>query len=227
LAKGLAQPAMTHGSTTDDKTGDSSSVRRFANQESWAAWLAKNYDKSPGLWLRLAKKGSAVRSVSYSEALDVALCYGWISGQAKGETEQIWLARFLPRSEKSLWSRINRERALALIASGKMKPAGLAAIECAKKNGEWEAAYDSPSRAAVPSDLEAALDANPRARAFFEGLDSANRYAILFRIQTVKKPETRARKIRQFVEMLGRNEKVHSSRNLSRSPAEHRTRASR
>lgn len=205
------------------KSAHGSPLRSFADQEAWAAWLEKNYRKSHGVWLRLAKKGSTVRSVSFSDALDVALCYGWITGQTKGETEHTWLTRFLPRSEKSLWSRINRERALALIASGKMKPAGLAAIERAKANGQWDAAYDSPRHAAVPQDLEAALDSNSRAKAFFDTLDSANRYAILFRLQTVKKPETRARKIRLFIEMLARNEKIHPSRNASRSLSERRS----
>ncbi|MBZ5544854.1 MAG: YdeI/OmpD-associated family protein [Acidobacteriia bacterium] len=191
---------------------DGSSVRRFANQEAWAAWLGKNYHQSRGLWLRLAKKGSGLRSISYSEALDVALCYGWIDGQKKSDTERTWLQKFVPRSANSVWSKINREKATALIASGRMKPAGLKALERAKKSGRWETAYDPPSRAVVSPDLQMALDANPRAKAFFESLDGANRYAVLFRIQTVKKPETRAKKIRQFVEMLERNKKIHPSR---------------
>jgi len=217
---------MGHDRASGSKTSDDDPVRVFANQEAWAAWLEKHYRESRGLWLRLAKKGSALRSVSFNEALDVALCYGWITGQTKGETEQTWLARFLPRSEKSLWSRINRGRALALIASGKMRPAGLEAIALAKKNGQWEAAYESPRHAIVPPDLEIALNANPRAKAFFKSLDGANRYAVLFRIQTVKKPETRARKIRQFVEMLGRYERFHPPRKR-RSASKRRRRASR
>ena len=159
--------------------------------------------------MRLAKKDSGRRSVSYRDALEVALCYGWIDGQKRPESEQFWLQKFLPRSSKSIWSRINREKALALIASGEMNAAGLEAIENAKMNGRWDAAYDSPSRADVPSDLQAALDANPRAKAFFETLDRANRYAVLWRIQTVKKAETRARKIEQFIGMLQRKEKIH------------------
>jgi uncharacterized protein YdeI (YjbR/CyaY-like superfamily) len=197
-------------------------VRLFRDQEAWAAWLEKNSHKSRGLWLRLAKRGSGLRAISYSEALDLALCYGWISGQAKGETEQTWLARFVPRSDKSVWSRINREKALALIARGKMKPAGLEAIERAKKNGRWEAAYDSPSRAVVPPDLKVAVDANPRAKTFFETLDRANRYAVLFRIQTVKKPETRAKKIRQVVEMPTGKERFRLSRKPPRLPSKPR-----
>jgi uncharacterized protein YdeI (YjbR/CyaY-like superfamily) len=187
-------------------------VRRFATERAWANWLEKNFDKSRGVWLRLAKKGSGVLSVRYGEALDAALCYGWITGQAKGDTEKTWLAQFTPRSENSIWSRINREKALALIARGRMKPAGLEAIERAKRNGRWKAAYDSPRSAGVPEDLQAALNAKPHAREFFERLDSANRYAILFRIQTVKKAETRARKIQEFVEMLKRKETLHPPR---------------
>ncbi len=188
---------------------DSSPIRLFKSKQDWAAWLKQNHRKSAGLWLRLAKKDSGRRSVSYRDALEVALCYGWIDGQKRPESEQFWLQKFLPRSSKSIWSRINREKALALIASGEMNAAGLEAIENAKMDGRWDAAYDSPSRADVPSDLQAALDANPRAKAFFETLDRANRYAVLWRIQTVKKAETRARKIEQFIGMLQRKEKIH------------------
>jgi uncharacterized protein YdeI (YjbR/CyaY-like superfamily) len=184
--------------------------RLFKSQQDFAAWLAKNHGKSAGVWLRLAKKDSGLRSVSYREALDVALCYGWIDGQKKPEDEKTWLQRFVPRSDKSIWSKINREKALGLIACGEMKSAGLEAIETAKKNGRWEAAYDSPSGATVPEDFQAALDGNARARAFFNKLDRANRYAVLWRIQTVRKAETRARKIREFVGMLERGEKIHS-----------------
>jgi uncharacterized protein YdeI (YjbR/CyaY-like superfamily) len=191
------------------KIPDSSPVRLFKSERDWAAWLEKNHRKSTGLWLRLAKKDSGLQSVSYKEALEVALCYGWIDGQKRPESEEAWLQKFCPRSIRSIWSKINREKALALIAAGQMKAAGLEAIENAKKNGCWEAAYDSPSGATVPGDFQAALDANPRAKAFFEILDRANRYAVLWRIQTVKKAETRARKIQQFVEMLERQEKIH------------------
>jgi uncharacterized protein YdeI (YjbR/CyaY-like superfamily) len=188
---------------------DGSPVRLFKSKEDWAAWLQKNHRKSTGLWLRLAKKDSRLRSVSYKEAVDVALCYGWIDGQKRPGNEQTWLQRFVSRSSKSIWSKINREKALALIASGEMNTAGLQAIENAKKDGRWAAAYDSPSGATVPSDFQAALDANPRATAFFKTLDRANRYAVLWRIQTVKKAETRARKIVQFIAMLEREEKIH------------------
>lgn len=147
--------------------------------------------------------------MSYADALEVALCYGWIDGQKRPDDDQAWLQKFLPRSARSLWSKINREKAGALVASGQMKPAGLAAIESAKKNGRWEAAYDSPGGATVPDDFNTALNASPRAKEFFESLDRANRYAVLWRIQTVKRAETRTRKIEQFIAMLERNEKIH------------------
>lgn len=191
------------------KRTDEDPIRVFESKEKWAAWLDKRHRQSGAVWLRIAKKGSRLRSVTYAEALEVALCYGWIDGQKKPEDEESWLQRFLPRGERSLWSKINREKALVLIASGEMKPAGLEAIENAKQSGRWGAAYDSPSRAAVPVDFQAALDANPSAKEFFETLNKANRYAMLWRIQTVKKAETRARKIVQFIAMLERKEKIH------------------
>ncbi len=192
-------------------------IRFFATQSVWSAWLEKNHKNSSGLWLRLAKKGSELRSVTYAEALEVALSYGWIDGQKRGESEDAWLQRFLPRSARSIWSKINREKALTLIANAKMKPAGHQAIDAAKKNGTWEAAYDSPKSALVPEDFQLALNARPRAYDFFRSLDSANRYAVLFRIQTVKKAETRARKIRGFIEMLERKEKIHEPRRSRRT----------
>jgi uncharacterized protein YdeI (YjbR/CyaY-like superfamily) len=191
-------------------------IRRFANRAAWAVWLEKNHRNRQGLWLRLAKKGSGVRSVTYAEALEVALCYGWIDGQKRGESEQAWLQRFLPRSAKSIWSKINRDKVVALIASGQMKPAGLEVVGAAKKAGSWHAAYDSPKGAKVPGDFQTALDASPRAGKFFESLDGANRYAVLFRIQTVKKAETRARKIAEFVVMLESNETLHEPRKARR-----------
>jgi uncharacterized protein YdeI (YjbR/CyaY-like superfamily) len=184
-------------------------ARLFKSKREWAAWLEKNHAASSGLWLRTAKKGAPLTSVSYQEALEVALCYGWIDGQKRPENDQTWLQRFCPRSARGVWSKINREKALALIASGEMKPAGLAAIEDARRNGRWESAYDPPRKATVPADLQAALDASPKAAAFFKTLNRANSYAILWRIQTVKKAETRARKIEQFIAMLERHEKLH------------------
>lgn len=190
-------------------TPDGSPVRLFKSKQDWAAWLAKNHRTGAGLWLRLAKKDSPLQSVSYKEALEVALCHGWIDAQKRPESDQAWRQKFLPRSTRSIWSKINREKALALIASGEMKAAGIEAIENAKKNGLWETAYDSPSAASVPDDFQSALDASPRAAAFFAVLDRANRYAVLWRIQTAKKAETRARKIEQFIAMLEREEKLH------------------
>jgi uncharacterized protein YdeI (YjbR/CyaY-like superfamily) len=186
-------------------------TKLFKSKEDWAAWLDRNHGESAGLWLQIAKKGSKSASVTYKEALDVALCYGWIDGQKRPASQELWLQRFLPRSPASLWSKINREKALALIASGEMKPAGLDAIEAAKQAGRWHTAYDSPRGAAVPSDLQAAFDASPKARAFFDTLDKTNRYAILWRIQTVKRAETRARKIAHFIGMLERKEKIHDT----------------
>ncbi len=194
------------------KAADDPTIRLFELKRDWAAWLKKEHRRSEGLWLRLAKKNSKLISVTHAEALEVALCYGWIDGQKRPESAEAWLQRFLPRSSKSIWSKINRAKALELIASGEMKPAGMEAIENAKKNGRWDAAYDSPSKATVPADLQAALDAHPRALAFFNTLDRTNRYAVLWRIQTVKKAETRARKIGYFVGMLERGEKVHPHR---------------
>jgi uncharacterized protein YdeI (YjbR/CyaY-like superfamily) len=159
--------------------------------------------------MKLAKKGSGVPSVSYDEALETALCYGWIDGQKLGHSAEYWLQRFTPRSRTSIWSKRNKASAETLIATGKMKPAGLREVERAKADGRWEAAYDSATSAGVPPDFQAALDANIKARDFFDSLDSANRYALLFRIQTAKKAETRAKRIVDFISMLERNEKVH------------------
>jgi uncharacterized protein YdeI (YjbR/CyaY-like superfamily) len=206
----MAQKAKTKAK----RTSPEKEIRLFAKPSDWQAWLAGNHGRSPGVWLRLGKKGSGLQSVTYTEALEVALCYGWIDGQKLGESDQAWLQRFLPRSARSIWSRINREKAQALIASGRMQPAGHVAIEAAKKNGNWDAAYESPKAATVPPDFQAALDANPKAREFFDALDRANRYAILFRIQTVKKPEIRARKIQEFIQMLKRQERIHQPRRI-------------
>jgi uncharacterized protein YdeI (YjbR/CyaY-like superfamily) len=175
----------------------------------WAAWLAQNHAVSTGIWLKLAKKGSETASVSYAEAVEVALCYGWIDGHKKGYDELAWLQKFTPRRPKSIWSKINKAKAQELIDAGQMQPAGLAAIEQARQNGQWEAAYDSQRTATVPADFQAELDKNPAAKAFFEALNSTNRYAILFRIQTAKKAATRAKRIQQFITMLEKNEKLY------------------
>jgi len=181
----------------------------FPRQKDWADWLRKNHSKSLGVWLRLAKKQSGFQSVSYAEGIETALCYGWIDGQKKPYDELFWLQKFTPRGVKSIWSKINKAKAGELIKSGRMKPAGLNAVERAKQDGRWDAAYDSPSVSTVPPDFQARLNKSARAKAFFATLNSANRYAILFRIQTAKKAETRARKIEQFIDMLERKEKLH------------------
>ena len=177
-------------------------VKLFRDQKAWEAWLARHFDSSAGLWLRLAKTSATLRSVTYQEALEEALCHGWIDGQKKRYDEQSWLQKFTPRGPRSIWSKINRTKALKLIKQGRMRAAGSAAIERAKEGGRWETAYDSHRTATPPRDLEAALDQNPKAKAFFATLNSQNRYAILFRIQTAKKPETRRKRIEQFTRML-------------------------
>ena len=182
---------------------------RLEDQEAWLSWLRKNHAASSGVWLRIARKSADARSVSYLQAVDAALCFGWIDGQKKGGDERYWLQRFTPRSAKSIWSKINREKAIRLIARGQMNAAGMREVERAKRDGRWEGAYDSPSGAAVPADFQAVLDKTPRAKAFFATLDSRNRYAVLFRIQTAKKAETRARRIKQFTEMLSRRKKIY------------------
>jgi uncharacterized protein YdeI (YjbR/CyaY-like superfamily) len=181
----------------------------FADARAFATWLAVNHATSRGVWLRLAKKGAGTPSVTYAEAIDVALVWGWIDGQKRPADETSWLQKFCRRGARSMWSKINRDKATALIAAGAMRPPGLAEVERAKRDGRWEAAYDAPSRAVVPEDLAAALAANPRAAAFFATLDAANRYSVLFRVQAPKKAETRARKIEEFVAMLARGERVH------------------
>jgi uncharacterized protein YdeI (YjbR/CyaY-like superfamily) len=181
----------------------------FDDQAAWAAWLDEHHADSPGVWLRLAKKGAPYASVSYAEALDEALCYGWIDSQKKTFDQHSFLQKFGPRGARSIWSKVNREKIRALTEAGRMKPAGIQAVESAKADGRWDAAYDPASTATVPDDLQAALDANPKAREFFATLNGANRYAILFRVQTAKKPETRAKRIATLVEMLERNEKIH------------------
>jgi uncharacterized protein YdeI (YjbR/CyaY-like superfamily) len=188
---------------------DSLPVVSFEDTDAWDAWLTAHAADSPGLWLKIAKKGSAGRSISYSDALDVALCHGWIDGQKGRLDDEYWLQRFTPRKPGSKWSKINTERAAALIESGRMRPAGLREVERAQGDGRWEQAYESQSRVTVPEDLARALAANQRARAFFATLDSTNRYAILYRIGTAKRPETRAKRIDAFVAMLSEHKKIY------------------
>lgn len=184
-------------------------VKLFRNQSAWKAWLTKHCDASAGVWLRLAKKSASLRSITYREALDVALCYGWIDGQKNTFDDASWLQKFTPRGPKSIWSKINRTRAGELMKSGRMRAPGLAAIERARENGRWDSAYDSHRTAVPPPDFTAALKKSPGAAAFFRTLNSQNRYAILFRIQTVKKSATRQRRIEQFVLMLAQQKKLY------------------
>ncbi len=172
-------------------------------------WLEAQPANSPGLWIKLAKTGSGIASVTKAEAIDAALCHGWIDGQLDKYDDAYWLIRFTPRKVRSKWSQMNRARAEELLAASRVHPYGLAQIEAARTDGRWDAAYAPASKAQVPPDLQAALDQSPKAAAFFETLTGANRYAILYRIETVKKPETRARKIASFIGMLERHETVH------------------
>ena len=182
---------------------------KFETQEDWEKWLDKNHDQSPGISMKLAKKDSGIKSITYPEALEIALIYGWIDGVRTSAGENYYTQRFTPRTKTSKWSKINREKALLLIKDGRMKPAGVAEVERAKKDGRWEAAYESQRTIQVPDDLQAALDGNPKAAEFFKGLSSQNRYAVLFRIHDAKRPETRAARIAKFVEMLAEGKTFH------------------
>jgi uncharacterized protein YdeI (YjbR/CyaY-like superfamily) len=187
-------------------------VLSFATARAWSEWLATRHASSRGLWLKIAKKGAGTVSVTYSEAIDGALAWGWIDGQKGRFNDVWWLQRFTPRTAKSAWSKINRAKVEALIANGKMEAPGLAEMERAKRDGRWDRAYDGARSSSVPADLIAAFARNARARAFFETLDATNRYAILYRVQTAKKPETRAERITRFVALCARHETIHPRR---------------
>jgi uncharacterized protein YdeI (YjbR/CyaY-like superfamily) len=182
---------------------------RFATRRAFESWMRRHHAECDGVWLLIAKAGGQASTISYAEAVEVALCHGWVDGQKKALDADHWQQRFTPRRPRSTWSKINREKAEALIAAGKMQPAGLAAIAQAREDGRWDAAYDGARTAVVPDDLRAALDAAPKARAFFATLNAANRYAVLWRVQTAVKPETRGRRIANLVAMLSRGEKIH------------------
>jgi uncharacterized protein YdeI (YjbR/CyaY-like superfamily) len=184
-------------------------VLSFGSRRDWGAWLEGNHSVSSGVWLKIAKRGAGIESVSHAEALDDALRYGWIDGQRRALDGTHFLQRFTPRGPRSRWSKINRARAIELIDEGLMRPAGLAAVERARRNGSWDRAYEPQSTATVPDDLRAALDASPGAAALFARLDSRNRYAVLYRIQDAKRAVTRARRIQQFVAMLERGETLY------------------
>jgi uncharacterized protein YdeI (YjbR/CyaY-like superfamily) len=184
-------------------------ILQFSDQASWAQWLEHNDSCSQGVWLMLAKKGSGVTTVTYGEALEEALCHGWIDGQVSRYDESFYLQRFTPRTKRSKWSANNRDKVDRLTAEGRMKPAGIQAVEAAKADGRWEAAYPAQSEASVPDDLQQALDQSPNAKAFFETLSSQNRYAFLFRLHDAKRPETRAKRIAQYVEILAEHRTFH------------------
>jgi uncharacterized protein YdeI (YjbR/CyaY-like superfamily) len=184
-------------------------IQAFASAQAWEAWLEREHASAPGVWLKIAKRGSGVASVEVAEAVAVALCFGWIDGQVAKHDAAFFLQRYTPRRKRSRWSRINRDRAVALIADGRMRAAGLAQVEAARADGRWEAAYAGPASATVPADLQAALDASPAAAAFFSTLRGANRYAILYRVHDARRPETRAGRIARFVAMLERGETLH------------------
>ena len=181
----------------------------FKSARAFETWLKKHHATSDGLWLQIAKKGADAPSVTYPEAVEIALCWGWIDGQKKGLDDQHFLQRFTPRRARSIWSKINIGKVAALIDAGRMQPAGQAQIDAAKADGRWDKAYDGARTSTVPDDLQAALDASPQAKAFFATINASNRYAVLWRVQTAVKPQTRANRIAQLVEMLARGEVVH------------------
>ena len=185
------------------------SIMSFETQQDWERWLTEHHTDTVGIWLKIAKKETGIPSVNYSEALDSALCYGWIDGQKASFDDQYWLQKFTPRRPKSIWSKVNCDKATALIAEGRMQPEGIRQVELAKADGRWESAYESQSKITIPADFQSELDKNPKAKDFFSKLDSANRYAFLFRIHAAKKPETRSAKIQKFVEMLNQQQKLH------------------
>jgi uncharacterized protein YdeI (YjbR/CyaY-like superfamily) len=191
------------------KNADNLPIISFATQQDWEAWLEERYADARGVWLKIAKKEACAPSVSYAEALESALCYGWIDGQKAAFDEQYWLQKFTPRGPKSTWSKNNCEKATALLASGRLRPAGIRQVELAKADGRWDAAYESQSKITVPDDFQRELDNNQQAREFFDTLNNANRYAILYRIQTAKRPETRAARISKFITMLADHQKIH------------------
>ena len=205
----FAAPQLTSPWLTYQMARDDLPVLAFSAAAEWEDWLAGQQEPTGGVWLKISKKGAVQPTVSYSDALDSALCFGWIDGQKGAGDEEFWVQRFTPRRPGSRWSKINAERAEKLIAAGRMRPAGLREVQQARADGRWETAYAGQKTSEVPDDLRAALDANPEARAFFETISRVNRYAILYRIGSVKRPETRARKIAQYVRMLAEHQTIH------------------
>lgn len=210
--KGVAKKAAATRSAATKRARSAKEVgpiRAFKTQQDFKNWLDKNHGMAGGVWVRFGKKGSGIKSITHPEALEVALCYGWIDALRLPETGKTYLQRFLPRRPKSLWSKINRDKVLALMQSGRMHAAGLAEIERAQSDGRWAAAYDSPSRATVPAELQRELDRNPTAKEFFDKLDRVNRYAIIWRIQTARTPATREGRMRTLIDMLEKGKKLH------------------
>ncbi len=191
------------------KKADTRPIISFETQQNWERWLTEHHTETEGLWLKIAKKEAGISSVNYAEALESAICYGWIDGQKASFDDKYWLQKFTPRRAKSIWSKVNCSKALALIAEGRMQPAGIRQVELAQADGRWEAAYESQSKITIPDDFQRELDNNSKAQEFFTTLNSVNRYAILFRIQTAKKPETRSARISTFIEMLANNQKLY------------------
>jgi uncharacterized protein YdeI (YjbR/CyaY-like superfamily) len=181
----------------------------FPSAAEWEDWLEANHADADGLWVKIAKKGSGIESVRYPEVLESAICFGWIDARREALDDQYFLQRFTPRRPRSKWSRINRDKAERLIAEGRLRPAGHAEVERARADGRWEAAYEGQRRITVPEDLQRELDSRPEAKAFFAELTGQNRYAILYRLQDAKKPETRARRLAKFVEMLEAGETIY------------------
>jgi len=188
---------------------DNYPVKTFKNAAGFETWLSKNHRKSDGLWMKIAKAHSGIKSIAFADALDTALCYGWIDGMRRGLDEQYYVQKFTPRRSKSVWSVINRNKVAQLIKDGRMKAAGLAAIEEAKKNGQWERAYHSPANIGVPEDLQKALDKNKKAKAFFSKLSSQNRFAILYRLHQAKREETKKKKLQEYVKMLEEGKTIY------------------
>jgi uncharacterized protein YdeI (YjbR/CyaY-like superfamily) len=184
-------------------------ILEFKAAKTFETWLIKNHDRSNGLWLKIFKKHSGKKTISYAEALDVALCYGWIDGQRLAHDEEAYLQKFCPRSAKSIWSKINIGHVERLVKEGRMKPAGLKAVEQAKACGSWEKAYDSPSKMTIPADFLKELGKNKKAEANFRGLNKTNLFSIGFRLQTAKKQETREKRMKAIIEMLAKGEKFH------------------
>ncbi|MCG6141371.1 YdeI/OmpD-associated family protein [Leptospira mtsangambouensis] len=180
----------------------------FKTQNKFEAWLKMNYNKSNGIWLKIFKKDSGIKTISYSEALDVALCYGWIDSQKQTFNEQAWLQKFSPRTTKSIWSKVNIGHVERLINQGKMRPPGLIAVEKAKTDGRWDKAYDSPSKMSVPDDFLLELSKNKKAEEFYKGLNKTNLFSIGFRIHTAKKAETRVKRIKEIIKKLADGEKI-------------------